>query len=203
MKLPADSGVDEHLSLLDLLNSSTACFWLKQTFHNKGSTVDQKGARQRTDPFEDFYEYTGTGLRKFPIPESRPSGFAQELDALGRQFAERLPGVLLQGTSIAAEGFAIARREAGALRERMVALQEELDWQCYGLYALLDEPPYTENPPDLKLGERGVRDCYGPSYGRRGDGNLLVQATRCHADHRDPRPLGRWRTVSWSSGGSS
>ena len=36
---------DDHLSLLGLLNSSTACFWMKQIFHNKGSSVDQAGAR--------------------------------------------------------------------------------------------------------------------------------------------------------------
>ncbi len=40
----------------------------------------------------------------------------------------------------------------------MIALQEELDWQCYGLYNLLssDEAAAlcTDNPPPLKLGQR-------------------------------------------------
>ena len=54
IKLPAGATDDEHLALLGLLNSSVACFWLKQVCHNKGSTVDQHGARQRTAPFEDF-----------------------------------------------------------------------------------------------------------------------------------------------------
>ena len=65
IKLAADATENHHLGLLGLLNSSTACFWMKQTFHNKGSTVDQQGARQRTDPFEDFYEYTGTACNGF------------------------------------------------------------------------------------------------------------------------------------------
>ena len=41
IKLPEDAGEDDHLELLGLLNSSTACFWMKQVFHNKGSSVDQ------------------------------------------------------------------------------------------------------------------------------------------------------------------
>ena len=36
IKLSADAGENDHLGLLGLLNSSTACFWMKQVFHNKG-----------------------------------------------------------------------------------------------------------------------------------------------------------------------
>jgi hypothetical protein len=86
IKLPADATEDDHLALLGLLNSSTGCFWMKQTFHNKGSTVDQHGARQRTDAFEDFYEYTGTGLQRFPISASKPHALSLRLD----QSAQRL-----------------------------------------------------------------------------------------------------------------
>ena len=68
IKLPEDAGEDDHIELLGLLNSSTACFWMKQVFHNKGSSVDQHGARQRTAPFEDFWEHDGTKLQKFPVP---------------------------------------------------------------------------------------------------------------------------------------
>ncbi|HQU47119.1 MAG TPA: BREX-2 system adenine-specific DNA-methyltransferase PglX, partial [Pirellulales bacterium] len=69
IKLPAGATPDDHLALLGLLNSSTACFWLKQVCHNKGSTVDQHGARQRTDPFEDFFAFNATKLEQFPLPE--------------------------------------------------------------------------------------------------------------------------------------
>lgn len=43
IKLPPGASEDDHLGLLGLLNSSAACFWLKQIFHNKGSTVDDRG----------------------------------------------------------------------------------------------------------------------------------------------------------------
>jgi hypothetical protein len=36
----------------------------------------------------------------------------------------------------------------------MIALQEELDWQCYQLYGLLDQNLTHPAPPNLKLGER-------------------------------------------------
>ena len=36
IKLPAGATEDDHLALIGLLNSSTACFWMKQVCHNKG-----------------------------------------------------------------------------------------------------------------------------------------------------------------------
>ena len=36
IKLPADATEDDHLALLGLLNSSTACFWMKQVFYDQG-----------------------------------------------------------------------------------------------------------------------------------------------------------------------
>ena len=91
IKLPAGATEDEHLALLGLLNSSVACFWLKQVCHNKGSTVDQHGARQTTTPFEDFYEFTGTKLAEFPLAEPVPTDIARRLDQLAQQRAECLP----------------------------------------------------------------------------------------------------------------
>ena len=66
VKLPPGATTDQHLSLLGMLNSSTACFWLKQVCQNKGSTVDNRGARQRTEPFEDFYQFNSTNVAKLP-----------------------------------------------------------------------------------------------------------------------------------------
>ncbi len=36
IKLPAGASEDEHLGLLGLLNSSVACFWLKQVCFQQG-----------------------------------------------------------------------------------------------------------------------------------------------------------------------
>ena len=95
IKLPADATEDDHLGLLGLLNSSVACFWLKQVCHNKGSTVDQHGARQRTAPFEDFYAFNSTKVADFPLTDPRPLDLAWKLDQLAQERAAGLPGALL------------------------------------------------------------------------------------------------------------
>jgi hypothetical protein len=91
IKLSAEATEDDHLALLGLLNSSTACFWMKQVFHNKGSTVDDRGARQTTIAFENFYEFTGTGLQKFPISEDKPLDLAASLNRLAQNRQAHLP----------------------------------------------------------------------------------------------------------------
>jgi len=164
IKLPAGTSEDEHLGLLGLLNSSVACFWMKQIFHNKGSTVDQYGARQRTDAFEDFYEYTSTGLQDFPLPSLRPVDLARNLDTLAITFTTAQPAVLLaaradDSTLPSRVALGAARARAASLHRQMVAWQEELDWQCYRLYGLLPadsgQRQYESGaPPEVRLGER-------------------------------------------------
>ncbi len=82
IKLPREASEVDHLGLLGLLNSSIGCFWMKQIFHDKGSTVDAHGARQTTVAFENFREFTATGLLKFPLPADRPLLTARLLDSL-------------------------------------------------------------------------------------------------------------------------
>lgn len=145
VKLPADSNEDQHLGLLGLLNSSVACFWLKQVSHNKGSTVDQHGARQTTMPFEDFYEFTSTKVKGFPVPAARPLALARQLDHLAREIAALLPATLLAAANDGTKplptraDLEAARRQVEVLRRRQIALQEALDWRCYHIYGLLPE----------------------------------------------------------------
>ena len=156
IKLPEDAGEDDHLELLGLLNSSTACFWMKQVFHNKGSSVDQHGARQRTAPFEDFWEHDGTKLQKFPVPDARPLDLARDLDTLAQERTRTLPAALVARGSLAAESLQAARTRAREIRERMVALQEDLDWRCYRLYGLTVEDICVPSGEvtSVSLGER-------------------------------------------------
>ena len=73
IKLPRGATEDEHLALLGVLNSSTACFWLKQVSHNKGegggARVDA-GYAARGEPFRETYEFNGTTLRTSRFPQS-------------------------------------------------------------------------------------------------------------------------------------
>jgi hypothetical protein len=153
IKLLASATLDDHLGLLGLLNSSTACFWMKQVFHNKGSTVDDRGARQTTDPFEDFYVHTGMGLQKFPLA-GYPLELAFALDDAAVQLGLNLPAAVCARGVPTRESLDSARAAAEGGRAHMIALQEELDWRCYRLYGLLGDAPENQDPPPLDLGER-------------------------------------------------
>jgi hypothetical protein len=161
IKLPAGATVDDHLALIGLLNSSTACFWMKQVFHNKGSTVDEKGARQTTIAFENFYEFTGTGLQKFPITKDKPIDLATALDRLAQERQSHLPTQLAASFPLSRAALDDHKRLAAALLGKMIALQEELDWRCYCLYGLTDQDlcyhdsaGHQHEPPELALGQR-------------------------------------------------
>jgi len=66
IKLPAEASEADHLVLLGLLNSSTACFWMKQVSHQKQMTGGD-GVRV-TDRSKVPYQFAGTALIKLPIP---------------------------------------------------------------------------------------------------------------------------------------
>lgn len=160
IKLPAGSSEDEHLGLLGLLNSSAACFWLKQVCHNKGSTVDQHGARQRTSPFEDFYAFNSTKVGEFPLCTGRPLDIAARLDVHARQLAELHPGAMFANGQLPTSArLNSAREQAAQLRRLMIGRQEELDWRCYRLYSLLPADVSAGDveyaaPVEVHLGER-------------------------------------------------
>lgn len=78
IKLPAGATEDDHLDLLGVLNSSTACFWLKQVSHNKGegggARVDAGYAAMGSEEWRNTFEFTGTKLQEFPLPARLPGG---------------------------------------------------------------------------------------------------------------------------------
>lgn len=161
IKLPEGATEDQHLELLGVLNSSTACFWLKQVSHNKGSTVDTRGARQTLAPWEDFYEFTGTKLQEFPLPATLPLARGRALDELARALSAASPQqVVTTWRTEPTRALAATLREAHAewerLRARLIFEQEELDWETYRLYDLTDEDlTYGGRELDrLALGER-------------------------------------------------
>ncbi|BDI06348.1 hypothetical protein CATMQ487_33180 [Sphaerotilus microaerophilus] len=122
IKLPAGSSEDEHLGLLGLLNSSVACFWFKQVCHNKGSTVDQHGARQRTAPFEDFYALNSTKVAEFPLCAEKPLALATSLDAQSQQLTALQPAALLVKAELPTRAsLDAACEQAAALRRQMIA----------------------------------------------------------------------------------
>lgn len=153
IKLPEGASKDDHLRLLGVLNSSVACFWLKQNSHNKGRPGAESGGAD--EPWEQRYEFTGTTLKDFPLPSSYVLARARTLDALAQELASHTPAALAANGVPTAESLDLARTESDRIRALMIAHQEELDWECYRLYGLLDEDlTYAGELPGILSGER-------------------------------------------------
>jgi hypothetical protein len=140
IKLPAGATEDEHLALLGLLNSSTACFWMKQVFHVKGG--ESTGKKRQSEAWSRRLEFDATKLGAVPIVAEQTDRFtdlARRLDSLAQEcgglsaaamLASKWDADTLEKLLRAAEA---KRRE---LRDQMVAFQEELDWTAYVAFGL-------------------------------------------------------------------
>lgn len=162
IKLPNSAPESRHLGLLGLLNSSAGCFWMKQVFHLKGGDkVGQYGARIRKSLWEERLQTSSTRLMKFPIPEERPHRTSTALDHLATKQQAHLPISLSEQFPMASRELDSHRNTRAELLARMIALQEELDWECYRLYGItdqdyryMDETGTPREPPPIALGER-------------------------------------------------
>ena len=154
IKLPREASEDDHLALLGLLNSSTAGFWMKQVAHNKGDSTDQHGARTIGDPAFNTFAYNGTLVGKLPLPADRPLKAAQLIDQLAQDRQRLFPAKVLHSSVTTSDVLAAARTKDDETLGRMIAVQEELDWECYRLYGLIADDLTLREPPPLKLGQR-------------------------------------------------
>ncbi|NEE38444.1 BREX-2 system adenine-specific DNA-methyltransferase PglX [Streptomyces sp. SID7982] len=155
IKLRKEASEEEHMQLLGLLNSSMAGLWLKMVSHSKGTEGHQSGIK--TELWEQFYEFTGTKLQEFPLPAEYPTVLARQLDALAQQLSAATPVALAAEVTPTSPALRDAEVCYVSTRARMIALQEELDWQVYSLYNLHSEDLRLPGPdaiPDLALGER-------------------------------------------------
>jgi hypothetical protein len=159
IKLPGDATEDDHLALLGLLNSSTACFWMKQVLQDKGNGGIGGGIGDEL--WERRYEHSAMGLSKFPVTETKPLHLAAELDCLAQERQTHLPTQLSARFPLSRTALDDHRATAAALLGRLIALQEELDWRCYTLYGITDQDLcYRDaagnrlDPPGIALGQR-------------------------------------------------
>ncbi|MFI1952993.1 BREX-2 system adenine-specific DNA-methyltransferase PglX [Streptomyces xinghaiensis] len=158
IKLRQGASEEEHLRLLGLLNSSTAGFWLKQVSHDKG--IRGEGGGFTSDDWERFFEFTGTKLQEYPLPAEHPTTLATALDSLAQRLTAASPAAVAAEVVPTASVLRDARARWESTRARMIALQEELDWQVYTLYSLhaedlrVSEDPDDPAIPEIALGER-------------------------------------------------
>ncbi|MFF5929014.1 BREX-2 system adenine-specific DNA-methyltransferase PglX [Streptomyces hydrogenans] len=158
IKLPRHASEEAHTHLLGILNSSTAALWLKMACHSKGSEGYHSGIK--TEMWERFYQFNGSNIERFPIPANYPTLTAVAINRTADHLDSTGPVDLNSSTAPTADTLRARRKAWTAARMRMIALQEELDWQVYSLYKLHSEDlrvsgdPDSPDIPELALGER-------------------------------------------------
>jgi len=159
IKLPEGASEDDHLALLAMLNSSTACFWLKQVCYPKGGSGIGRGVQD--EAWEGRFAFNGSNVAEFPLPAELPLAFGRELDSLAQQLATQEPSAVCEAVTPTRDALNAARSAWQDIRARMIATQEELDWAVYGSYNLLSDrelaattTPTLDELPPLRLGER-------------------------------------------------
>lgn len=135
IKLPEGASEEQHLELLGVLNSSTACFWLKQVSQGKGNRGGERSTGRWA--WEEYFEFTGTKLQEFPLPGTLPLSLGRELDGLAQKLAEYEPSALAAVAVPTRAALDEASAIQSQIRSRMVVLQEDLDWTVYEAYGLL------------------------------------------------------------------
>ncbi|MGC1721896.1 MAG: BREX-2 system adenine-specific DNA-methyltransferase PglX [Isosphaeraceae bacterium] len=154
IKLPGEASLDSHLEILGVLNSSVACFWLKLNSQGKAGSGIGRGIQP--EDWMERYEFTGTTLQDFPLSAVMPVERGRGLDKLGREAEEHDPVTLFSSRAPTADGLDSTQAVNEKLRAQMISAQEELDWECYQLYGLVEENlTYGgDDLPGLALGER-------------------------------------------------
>lgn len=151
IKLPLESNEELHLGLIGLLNCSTACFWMQQTMHNKGGPG---GGCSKDEKWHDFFEFSGTRLIDFPLTKTMPIRTAAQIDNVGQGMLNYTPRSIAKSQVLTKSIIEEARHHAESKKGTIVALQEELDWECYRLYGLIEEDLTCDAPPPIKVGQR-------------------------------------------------
>ena len=154
IKLQRGATEDDHLALLGILNSSTACFWLKRNCQSKAGSGIGRGIQP--EDWMDRYEFTGTTLGDYPLPINLPVDRGRVLDGLAQELTVHAPSTVSSDGTPTNMSLAAAHTASAEITARMVAVQEELDWECYRLYGLIDKDLTYGGVdlPGLVLGER-------------------------------------------------
>jgi hypothetical protein len=143
IKLPETATEEDHYALLAYLNSSTACFWMKQVMMNKGGSGIGRGIQDES--WEARFEFDGTKVSQIPLPTALETlaPLAKQMVKLRNELDAAVTDHCLHGGSPAPvhERFA-----------EMVALQETIDWRVYQLFGLVDEAAVL--PTFLPVGSR-------------------------------------------------
>ena len=154
-----DISSETLLELVAVLNSSTLCFWLKQACFPKGGSGN--GGGFKPEKWMERYAFNGTNVKEAPLPVCLPTSSGRRLHDLAVELSDCDPCRVVMTGIVDGDCLEFARARYEAVRARLVAEQEELDWEVYDLYGLLSDAERRnvvvekpEDTPDLHLGER-------------------------------------------------
>ncbi|OBF38942.1 DNA methylase [Mycolicibacterium peregrinum] len=160
IRLPENATTDDYLRLLCVLNSSAASFWLKQSCHNKGegggARVEAGYAALGSETWKNTYQFNANRLAEFPLPDLVSADRAEAIDKLVARLRELDPAAVVASRGATATAIAGAHSENDSSRGLLLAEQEELDWEVYRRYGLIDEDMFMSvgESPRIALGER-------------------------------------------------
>ncbi|MBK5997019.1 BREX-2 system adenine-specific DNA-methyltransferase PglX, partial [Streptomyces sp. MBT58] len=110
------------------------------------------------EAWEKIFEFTSTRLRDLPLPAHFPLEQAASLDAMATSLTDISASIADTRIPLDQEFLDSAKYRWASTRSRMVAVQEELDWQMYKAYGLLSDDcelaSPLDGPPPLMVGER-------------------------------------------------
>lgn len=153
IKLHLNASIEDHLRLLGVLNSSVACFWLKQNCFDKGNGGIGGGIGD--EDWEPRYEFAANILKELPLSATTSLDTASQLDELAHKLQQQTPGRVAHRQTPTGDVLGAARAEYDRLRALMIASQEELDWEYYRAYGVIDDDlTYAGTLPGIALGER-------------------------------------------------
>lgn len=172
INLPQDTSQLSHIQLIGVLNSSSACFWMKQSMQDKGG--GGIGGGISSEMWEHRFEFDSTKLKRLPIPLSQPSQLPTALVHTNKALQAHSPAATLASWSGPESAelrtrLATARDQATRLRRQLIAWQEELDWQVYEAFGLV-EGAAASGSAAVSLPEGEAMDCvaeFGLELGER------------------------------------
>jgi len=151
LKLAPGSSEAEHFELLAVLNSSVTGFWLKQVSYPKGGDpVGSSGARVSAEAWSDRYDFNATNVEEVPLPAGSSVRIAKRIDDVAQNFLMLSPSVRLAHLDSNWGNLDGLMRDWRRALGQLVFLQEELDWEVYRRFGLVDEG-FTIDSDDLEI----------------------------------------------------
>ena len=160
IKLPQGAAEDDYLRLIGTLNSSTGGFWLKQNCFNKGegggARVEAGYAAMGSELWKNTYQFSGSVVKDLPLPRETDLMRVRHLEEVSRDLAKHEPFEAIRSGGVAALVSDLASESYAEVRALMIGEQEELDWEVYRAYGLIDDELFLPvgGAPGIALGER-------------------------------------------------